>query len=108
MLYTHPMAKKFPLHPKHPERICWGCDKYCAATDLQCGNGSVRIEHPCESGGDEWYRQGDWSQLLSPQQLAEIGVSAATTPAEAVAEVPVVTGNKPHIVLHADKTTRKA
>ncbi|MBQ1657017.1 MAG: DUF3079 domain-containing protein, partial [Rhodocyclaceae bacterium] len=21
------MAKKFPLHPKHPERICWGCDK---------------------------------------------------------------------------------
>ncbi|MGN6661313.1 MAG: DUF3079 domain-containing protein, partial [Achromobacter mucicolens] len=23
------MAKKFPLHPKHPERICWGCDRYC-------------------------------------------------------------------------------
>ncbi|MBS0174921.1 MAG: DUF3079 domain-containing protein, partial [Nitrospira sp.] len=23
------MAKKFPLHPKNPERICWGCDKYC-------------------------------------------------------------------------------
>ncbi|WP_251278732.1 DUF3079 domain-containing protein, partial [Enterobacter hormaechei] len=25
------MAKPIPLHPKHPERICWGCDRYCAA-----------------------------------------------------------------------------
>ncbi|HFQ9482020.1 TPA: DUF3079 domain-containing protein, partial [Pseudomonas aeruginosa] len=25
------MAKKFPLHPSHPERICWGCDRYCSA-----------------------------------------------------------------------------
>ena len=24
----------FPLHPKHPERICWGCEKYCPADDL--------------------------------------------------------------------------
>ncbi|PQK68826.1 hypothetical protein CG428_23325, partial [Pantoea ananatis] len=24
------MAKKFPLHPSHPERICWGCDRYCS------------------------------------------------------------------------------
>ncbi|MDU8023859.1 MAG: DUF3079 domain-containing protein, partial [Neisseria sp.] len=23
------MAKKFPIFPKNPERICWGCDKYC-------------------------------------------------------------------------------
>ena len=28
------MAKKFPLNPPHPERICWGCDKYCAADAL--------------------------------------------------------------------------
>jgi len=27
------MAKPFPLNPKHPERICWGCDKYCATRD---------------------------------------------------------------------------
>ena len=33
------MAKKFPLHPKHPERICWGCDKYCSIDALGCGNG---------------------------------------------------------------------
>ena len=37
------MAKKFPIFPKHPERICWGCDKYCRAEDLQCGNGCERI-----------------------------------------------------------------
>ena len=37
------MAKIFPLHPKNPERICWGCDKYCPADSLICGNGSERI-----------------------------------------------------------------
>ncbi|HOB95665.1 MAG TPA: DUF3079 domain-containing protein, partial [Aquabacterium sp.] len=36
------MAKKFPLHPSHPERICWGCDKYCPKDSLACGNGSGR------------------------------------------------------------------
>lgn len=54
------MAKKFPLHPKHPERICWGCDKYCPATDIQCGNGSGRTQHPAEMLGDDWYTYGDW------------------------------------------------
>lgn len=54
------MAKKFPLHPKHPERICWGCDKYCAADALGCGNGSGRTMHPAEMLGDDWYMHGDW------------------------------------------------
>ena len=54
------MAKKFPLHPKFPERICWGCDKYCAAKDLVCGNGSGRTLHPMELWGDDWYKDGDW------------------------------------------------
>ncbi|MFZ5484560.1 MAG: DUF3079 domain-containing protein [Pseudomonadota bacterium] len=54
------MAKKFPLRPKHPERICWGCDKYCPADNLICGNGSGRTEHPIESLGEDWYKQGDW------------------------------------------------
>ncbi|WP_366617414.1 DUF3079 domain-containing protein [Achromobacter ruhlandii] len=40
------MAKKFPLHPKHPERICWGCDRYCPTDALACGNGSDRTMHP--------------------------------------------------------------
>ncbi|MBI2308213.1 MAG: DUF3079 domain-containing protein [Rhodocyclales bacterium] len=54
------MTKKFPLHPKHPERICWGCDKYCPAEALQCGNGSGRTPHPAELLGDDWYQWGDW------------------------------------------------
>lgn len=54
------MAKKFPLHPKHPERICWGCDKYCSVDDLGCGNGSERTPHPAELLGDDWYEYGDW------------------------------------------------
>ena len=54
------MAKKFPLHPKHPERICWGCDKYCPADSLACGNGSARTPHPAEMLGDDWYTYGDW------------------------------------------------
>ncbi len=49
----------FPIHPKHPERICWGCDKYCSADDLRCGNGSIRAPHPVELFGDDWW---DWEQ----------------------------------------------
>ncbi|THF65155.1 DUF3079 domain-containing protein [Pseudothauera rhizosphaerae] len=54
------MAKKFPLHPRHPERICWGCDKYCPADSLACGNGSGRTQHPAELLGEDWYTYGDW------------------------------------------------
>ena len=51
-------AKKFPNNPQHPERICWGCDLYCAATDLRCGNGSDRTPHPAELFGDDWAEWG--------------------------------------------------
>jgi len=54
------MAKKIPLNPKHPERICWGCDKYCSADSLNCGNGSGRTQHPAELIGEDWYKWGDW------------------------------------------------
>ncbi len=54
------MAKKFPLHPKHPERICWGCDRYCSTDALACGNGSGRTMHPAELLGDDWYTVGNW------------------------------------------------
>ena len=54
------MTKKFPLHPKHPERICWGCDQYCSVEDLRCGNGSGRTQHPAELLGEDWYEFGDW------------------------------------------------
>ena len=48
------MVKKFPKAPSHPERLCWGCDAYCAATDMRCGNGSDRTPHPAELFGQDW------------------------------------------------------
>lgn len=45
---------KLPLHPKHPERICWGCDKYCPVDDMRCGNGTIRAPHPEELFGNDW------------------------------------------------------
>jgi len=53
------MAKKFPIHPMHPERICWGCDKYCSVNNLKCGNGSERTQHPVELFGDDWFDFGN-------------------------------------------------
>ena len=46
--------KKVPIHPANPERLCWGCDKYCAASDMLCGNGSDRTQHPFELFGEDW------------------------------------------------------
>lgn len=46
--------KKFPIHPARPELICWGCDRYCAADAMQCGNGSERSQHPVELFGPDW------------------------------------------------------
>jgi hypothetical protein len=42
------------IDPAHPERTCWGCDKYCPAADLACGNGSIRTPHPKELFGPGW------------------------------------------------------
>lgn len=61
------MAKKFPLNPKHPERICWGCDRYCSAKSLACGNGTDRTQHPVELFGEDWH-------------LWEIGVQSEAEP----------------------------
>jgi hypothetical protein len=61
------MAKKIPLHPKHPERICWGCDKYCPADSLGCGNGSGRTQHPAELLGEDWYEWGDWGIVTAAE-----------------------------------------
>jgi hypothetical protein len=49
---------KIAIRPARPERICWGCDKYCPADDLACGNGTIRTPHPCELFGDDWL---EWS-----------------------------------------------
>jgi Protein of unknown function (DUF3079) len=50
---------KFPIHPQNPERICWGCEKFCPEDDMCCGNGTIRTPHPCELMGDDWY---EWLQ----------------------------------------------
>ena len=50
------------LDPKHPERICWGCDRYCAANDLVCGNGAIRTPHPSELFGKDWR---EWAERQS-------------------------------------------
>lgn len=52
------MAKRFPIHPAHPERSCWGCDRYCAADAMICGNGTERTQHPIELFGEGWERMG--------------------------------------------------
>ena len=50
---------KLPVHPKNPDRICWGCDKFCPAESLACGNGTIRTQHPAELFGDDWL---DWAE----------------------------------------------
>ena len=45
---------RLPLHPKRPENICWGCDRFCPAADLYCGNGTIRAPHPAELFGEDW------------------------------------------------------
>jgi hypothetical protein len=52
------MSKKFPINPPHPERNCWGCDKYCPVHSLVCGNGSERTQHPAELFGEDWAEWG--------------------------------------------------
>jgi len=58
-----------PLQPAHPERICWGCDRYCPATDLACGNGSVRTQHPKELFGDDWLTWAEREASTGPDTV---------------------------------------
>ena len=67
---------KISLHPKHPEKICWGCDKYCPADALACGNGTIRTPHPAELFGEDWL---EWSQQreqdapeITPSETAQL------------------------------------
>ena len=52
------MAKRFPLNPAKPHLICWGCDRYCPADSMACGNGSVRAQHPAKLFGEDWHEWG--------------------------------------------------
>jgi hypothetical protein len=48
------LTKRFPIRPKHPERICRDFDMYCPAYDLACGSGTDLTHHPCELFGEDW------------------------------------------------------
>ena len=58
--------RRFPPHPAHPERICWGCHYYCPADSMRCGNGSERTQHPSELLGDDWMDFGLDAQPPAP------------------------------------------
>jgi hypothetical protein len=66
---------KIPLNPKHPGRICWGCDKYCSADDLRCGNGTIRTPHPVELFGEDWVEWELGQQNPELQAVAETSSS---------------------------------
>lgn len=66
------MARPLPTHPKHPERICWGCDKLCSKNELACGNGSERTPHPVELFGDDWL---EWELACECVQYSTTSVS---------------------------------
>lgn len=57
---------KLPLNPANPERVCWGCDRFCPADSLRCGNGTIRAPHPVELFGDGWYEWMVDSEAASP------------------------------------------
>ena len=48
---------RLPLKPRNPERVCRGCDKYCPADSLACGNGTIRTPHPIELFGEDWLEE---------------------------------------------------
>ena len=81
----HTMAKRFPIHPAHPERNCWGCDLYCPRHSLACGNGSDRTQHPSELFGPDWDR---WESGRPP----DAGPALPTLPMEPAKPQPLTTG----------------
>jgi hypothetical protein len=85
------MAKKFPIKPAHPERICWGCDKYCPADAMLCGNGTIATPHPSELFGDDWM---DW------------GLDAAKTPDTVRSDEALQPGPDPRAVIESADATR--
>lgn len=70
-------TKRFPSRPSHPERLCWGCDRYCPAQSLACGNGSERTQHPVELFGDDWER---WTDDGRPPDESHSGKAGPNVP----------------------------
>jgi hypothetical protein len=70
-----PKPPKVTLDPAHPERICWGCPKYCPAAELACGNGTIRTPHPIELFGDDWL---EWERDRGSAPLTAGGSTSLT------------------------------
>lgn len=70
-------VKSFPTQPANPQRVCWGCDQYCAADQMRCGNGSVRTPHPAELFGDDW---AQWEPGRADAGSEAAGTDAAASP----------------------------
>jgi hypothetical protein len=68
------------LSPKYPERVCWGCNKHCRADALDCGNGTVRAQHPIEIFGEDWF---EFSSVKSAD--SECGAHVPATDKGAIA-----------------------
>jgi hypothetical protein len=60
------------IFPKHPERICWGCEKLCPANHLMCRE--TRVAHPVELYGDDWWQD---SNADSKSDMIQISPLAA-------------------------------
>jgi hypothetical protein len=71
------VAKKFPASPAHPERLCWGCELYCPADSMRCGNGSIRTPHPAELFGEDWLQ---WANEQAEDATARPGPEGAGEP----------------------------
>ena len=71
---------KLPLNPKHPERICWGCDKYCPEDAMACGNGTIRTPHPAELFGPDWL---EWSEGSEARSAALVQVTCGESESRA-------------------------
>jgi len=66
---------KVSLNPAHPERVCWGCAKYCPAEELACGNGTIRTPHPVELFGSDWL---EWERERNGGSSARLVESPAS------------------------------
>lgn len=64
---------RVPLRPKHPERVCWGCDRYCPVSNMGCSKD--RTEHPIEVFGEEWALEAEARE--EERAAAELSLAAS-------------------------------
>ncbi len=68
-----------PVRPPHPERVCWGCEKLCPASQLACGK--ERTPHPAELFGPDWSEWGQSAETEVNPPVPAAGESESSSPA---------------------------